>query len=218
MKEKYRILIAEDQTIVREGLCSLLSTNPELEVVGEAADGREAIQLIEKLNPHLVLMDLSMPRTDGLNATREAKRRFPQTRILALTVHNDEEHILATLSSGADGYALKDSTRGELMVTIKNVLSGKYYICPGISKQMIEGYLQGRKGFKDLSPWMSLTPRERQILKLVAEGYKTKKIGDYLFISPKTVEKHRSNLMGKLDIRTTAGLVTFAAKAGLIVK
>jgi len=218
VKKKYRILIAEDQTIVREGLCSLLSTNPELEVVGEAADGREAIHLIEKLNPHLVLMDLSMPRTDGLNATREAKRRFPQTRILALTVHNDEEHILAAFSTGADGYALKDSTRGELMVAIKNVLSGKYYICPGISKQMIEGYLQGRKGFKDLSPWMSLTPRERQILKLVAEGYKAQKIGDYLFISPKTVQKHRSNLMKKLDIRTTAGLVAFAAKAGLILK
>ena len=218
MKKKYRILIAEDQTIVREGLRSLLSTNPEFEVVGEAADGREAIHLIEKLNPHLVLMDLSMPRTDGLNATREAKRRFPQTRILALTVHSDEEHILATFSTGADGYALKDSTRGELMVAIKNVLSGKYYICPGISKQMIEGYLQGRKGFKDLSPWMSLTPRERQILKLVAEGYKAKKIGDYLFISPKTVQKHRSNLMKKLDIRNTAGLVAFAAKAGLILK
>ena len=218
MKKKYRILIAEDQTIVREGLRSLLSTNPELEVVGEAADGREAIQLIEKLNPHLVLMDLSMPRTDGLNATREAKRRFPQTRILALTVHNDEEHILAAFSTGADGYALKDSTRGELMVAIKNVLSGKYYICPGISKQIIGGYLQGRKGSKDLSPWMSLTPRERQILKLVAEGYKAKEIGDYLFISPKTVQKHRSNLMIKLDIRTTAGLVALAAKAGLIVK
>ena len=218
MKGKYRILIAEDQTIVREGLCSLLSTNPELEVVGEAADGREAIQLIEKLNPHLVLMDLSMPRTDGLNATREAKRRFPQTRILALTVHNDEEHILATLSTGADGYALKDSTRGELMVAIKNVLSGKYYICPGISKQIIGGYLQGREGFKDLSPWVSLTPRERQVFKLIAEGYKAKEIGNYLFISPKTVEKHRSNLMKKLDIRTTAALVAFAAKAGLIVK
>ncbi len=218
MKEKYRILIVEDQTIVREGLRSLLATNPELEVVGEAADGREAIQLIEKLNPHLVLMDLSMPRTDGLNATREAKRRFPQTRILALTVHNDEEHILATFSTGADGYALKDSTRGELMVAIKNVLSGKYYICPGISKQMIKGYLQGREGFKDLSPWVSLTTRERQILKLVAEGYTSKKIGDYLFISTKTVEKHRSNFMMKLGIRTTAGLVTFAAKAGLIVK
>jgi two-component system response regulator NreC len=218
VKKKYRILIAEDQTIVREGLRSLLSTNPELEVVGEAADGREAIQLIEKLNPHLVLMDLSMPRTDGLNATREAKRRFPQTRILALTVHNDEEHIRATFSTGADGYALKDSTRAELMVAIKNVLSGKYYICPGISKQIIEGYLQGRKGFKDLSPWMSLSPRERQILKLIAEGYKAKEIGHYLFISPKTVEKHRSNLMKKLDISTTAGLVAFAAKTGLIVK
>jgi len=218
MKSQYRILIAEDQTILREALRSLLSLNPDFEVVGEAGDGREAIHLIEKLKPHLVLMDLSMPKTDGLNAIEEVKRRFPETKVLVLTVHKDEELIMATLGMGADGYALKDSTHAELMVAIKNILAGKPYICPGISEKVIEGYLDARNPLKASSPLMTLTSREREILKLVGEGYRSKEIGDYLFISPKTVQAHRTNLMKKLDIRTTAGLVAFAAKAGLIVK
>jgi two-component system response regulator NreC len=215
VKEKYRILIAEDQTIVREALRSLLSLNPEFEVVGEAEDGREAIRLTENLKPHLVLMDLSMPKTDGLNALKEVKRRFPKTKVLVLTVHKDEELIMATLDLGVDGYALKDSTYADLTVAIKNVLNGKPYICPGISDKVIEGYLDGRKTLKASSPWMTLTPREREILKLIAEGYKSREIASYLYISPKTVEVHRSNLMKKLNISTNAGLVAFSLKKGL---
>ncbi len=218
MKEKYRLLIVEDHTIVRDGLRSLLSTNPDLEVVGEAVDGREAVHLAEKLKPHLVLMDLSMPRTDGLDATREVKRLLPRTKVLVLTVHDDEEHILAALRTGADGYTLKDATYPELMTAIKNVLNNKCYICPGISKKVVEGYLDGRKDLKGIASWMSLTHREREVLKLIAEGYKVREIAAYLYISPKTVEKHRSNLLKKLDLLTTAELVVFATKAGLIVK
>ena len=218
MKGKYRILIAEDQTIVRECLRSLVSLNPEFEVVGEAGDGREAIRMTENLRPHLVLMDLSMPKTDGLNAIQEVKRRFSKTKVLVLTVHKDEELVMATLDMGVDGYALKDSSYAELMVAIKNVLKGKPYICPGISEKVIKGYLEGRKTLKDSSPWMTLTTREREILNLIAEGHKCGKIAEYLYISPKTVETHQSNLKKKLNIRTTAGLVAFALKKGLIVE
>jgi two-component system response regulator NreC len=218
VKEKYRILIAEDQAIVRECLRSLLSLNPEFEVVGEAEDGREAIQMAEHLRPHLVLMDLSMPKTDGLVAIKEVKRRFPKTKILVLTVHKDEELIMATLDLGVNGYALKDSTYAELTMAIKSVLSGKPYICPGISEKVIKGYLDGRRPLKVSGSLMTLSPREREVLKLIGEGHKCGKIAEYLYISPKTVETHRSNLMKKLGIRTTAELVAYALKKGLIVE
>jgi DNA-binding NarL/FixJ family response regulator len=218
VKEKYRILIADDQTIVRECLRSLVSLNPEFKVVGEAGDGREAIQLTENLKPDLILMDLSMPRTDGLNAIQEVKERFPKTKVLVLTVHRDEELIIETLEMGVDGYALKDSTYAELIVAIRNVLGGKPYICPGISEKVIKGYLDGRKALKASSPWMALSLREREILKLIAEGQKSAKIAEYLCISPKTVETHRAKVMKKLGLRTTADLVAFALKKGLIVE
>ncbi len=218
LKGKYRILIVDDQAIVREGLRSLVSLNREFEVVGEAEDGREAIQMAESLKPHLVLMDLSMPKTDGLAAITEVKRRFPKTKILVLTVYKDEELILAALDLGVDGYVLKDSTYAELTVAMKSVLSGKSYICPGISEKLIKGYLNGKKLLKAYTPWMTLTCREREILKLVAEGHSCREIAEYLYISPKTVETHRSHVKKKLNFRTTAELVAFALKKGLIVE
>lgn len=216
--EKKRIVIAEDHTILREGLRSLLSTNPDFEVVGEAEDGREAIRCVEKLTPDLILMDLSMPRTSGMDAIREIKRLSPGTKVLALTVHKAEEYVLAALESGADGYVLKDATHSELKVAIENVLSGKPYLSPGISEKVITGYLQGRKTEKPCSSWDTLTQRERQVLKLIAEGYKNKEIADYLCISVKTVEKHRANLMKKLDLHSASALTAFAVEKGLINK
>ena len=157
MKAKHRIIIAEDHTILREGLRSLLSSDPDLEIVGEAQDGQEAIRCVEKLRPNLVLMDLSMPRMNGLDAIKEIKKRSTDTKILVLTVHKNEEYIVATLQAGADGYALKDSTHAELGIAIKNVLSGNHYISPGISGRVIEGYLEGRKPLKPMSPFETLT-------------------------------------------------------------
>ena len=215
MGQKVRIVIAEDHTILREGLKSLLSSNPDFEIIGEAEDGREAIRCVEKFKPDLILMDLSMPRINGLDAIKEIKKRFSETKILVLTVHKTEEYILATLKSGADGYILKDSTHAELVLAVKNVLSGKHYISPGISEKVIEGYLEGKKTLKRKSSWETLTQREREILKLIAEGYKNKEIGDYLCISPKTVEKHRANLMEKLDLHNVQALTTFAIEKGL---
>jgi len=214
--QKVRIVIAEDHTILREGLKSLLSSNPDFEIIGEAEDGREAIRCVEKFKPDLILMDLSMPRINGLDAIKEIKKRFSETKILVLTVHKTEEYILATLKAGADGYILKDSTHAELVLAVKNVLSGKHYISPGISEKVIEGYLEGKKALKTKSSWETLTQREREILKLIAEGYKNKEIGDYLCISPKTVEKHRANLMEKLDLHNVQALTTFAIEKGLV--
>jgi two-component system response regulator NreC len=216
MKKEHRIVIAEDHTILREGLRLLLSSDPEFEVVGEAEDGRDAIRCVENLSPDLVLMDLSMPRMNGLEAIKEIKKRSPETKIITLTVHKTEEYILATLQAGADGYVLKDSTHSELVIAIKNVLIGKRYLDSGISEKVIEGYLEGKRALKTKSPWDTLTPREREILKLIAEGYKNKEIADYLFISLKTVEKHRSNLMKKLDLHSVAALTAFAIEKGLV--
>jgi DNA-binding NarL/FixJ family response regulator len=219
MNEKQRIVIAEDHTILREGLKALLSSDPDLAVAGEAEDGQEAIRCVEKYKPKLVLMDLSMPRMNGMDAIKEIKKRSPGTKVLVLTVHKTEEYILATLQAGADGYVLKDSTNVELRMAIKNVLAGKFFISPGISGKVIEGYLENRRPQqKATTSWETLTARERGILKLIAEGYKNKEIADFLYISVKTVEKHRANLMQKLDMHSVSALTTLAVEKGLITK
>jgi DNA-binding NarL/FixJ family response regulator len=216
VKTRQRIVIAEDYTILREGLRSLLSSHPEFEIVGEAEDGQEAIRSVEKLKPDLALMDLSMPRMNGMDAIKEIKKRSPETKVLVLTVHKTEEYIHAAFQSGADGYILKDSTHAELGMAIKHILEGKRYISPGISESLIEGYLEGRKKGKPPSAWDTLTQREREILKLIAEGYKNKAIGEYLCISVKTVEKHRANLMKKLDLHNIQSLTALALEKGLV--
>ncbi len=218
MKKPYRIVIAEDHTILREGLRALLCADKDFDVVGEAADGRDALRCVEKLCPDLVLMDLSMPRTNGLEAIKEIKKRNPDTKVIALTVHKEEEYILATLQGGADGYVLKDATHSELVMAVKNVLIGKPYLSPGISEKVIEGYLEGRKTVKTQSAWDTLTHREREILKLIAEGYKNREVADYLCISPKTVEKHRANLMTKLNLHNAAALTALAIQKGLVTR
>lgn len=218
MGDKKSIVIAEDHTILREGLKMLLSSNPQYEIVAEAEDGLQAIRHCESLHPDLVLMDLSMPRMNGMGAVQEIKKTCPQTKILVLTVHKTEEYILATLKAGADGYVLKDATHSELELAIECVFSGKSYLSPGISEKVIEGYLEGRKSVRPVSSWDTLTQREREILKMIAEGYKNKEIGNYLCISTKTVEKHRANLMKKLDLHSTSALTAFALEKGLITQ
>ena len=218
MNQKQRIIIAEDHTILREGLRALLSSDPELEIAGEAEDGQEAIRCVEKFKPSLVLMDLSMPRMNGMDAIKEIKKRSPGTKVLVLTVHKTDEYILATLQAGADGYVLKDSTNTELRLAIRTVLNGKSFISPGISGKVIEGYLNHKRPLTPSTPWDTLTSREKGILKLIAEGYKNKEIADFLCISVKTVEKHRANLMQKLDLHSVSALTALAIEKGLITK
>ncbi len=218
MREKGKIVIAEDHTILREGLRALLSSQEDLDVVGEAEDGREAIRQVEELTPDLILMDLSMPKMNGVEAIREIRRRVPETKILALTVHKAEEFIVEVLQAGADGYIPKDASSNELMMAIKSVLMGKRYLSPSVSKVVIEGYLESRRTFASSTPWETLTKREREILKLIAEGHKNKEIADFLCISVKTVEKHRANLMKKLDLHSAAALTAYAMERGLVTR
>jgi len=213
---KKKIVIAEDHTILREGLRALLSSEPNYEIVGEAEDGRDAIRCVEKLLPDLLLIDLSMPRMNGMEAIREIKKRHTGVKIIALTVHKTEEYILATLEAGADGYVLKDATHDELVIAINSVLAGKPFLSPGVSDKVIDGYLAGRRTLKSVSVWDNISQREREVLKLIAEGYKNKEIADVLCISIKTVEKHRSNLMRKLKLHNAAALTAFAIEKGLI--
>jgi DNA-binding NarL/FixJ family response regulator len=214
--EHLKIVLAEDHTILREGLRALLSADPNFEIIGEARDGREAVRCVEKLEPDLLLMDLSMPRMSGMDAIREIKKRFPAIKVIALTVHKTEEYLLTTLQAGADGYVLKDATHEELVMAIKSVMGGKSYLSPGVSEKVIEGYLVGKESNRSLSTWETLSQREREVLKLIAEGYKNKEIAEDLCISLKTVEKHRANLMKKLDLHNAAALTVYAVQKGLV--
>ncbi len=216
MEKKLSIVLADDHTILREGLRALLTADSSFEIVGEARDGREAVRCIEKLGPDLLLMDLSMPRMSGMDAIREIKKRYPETKIIALTVHKTEEYLLTTLQAGADGYVLKDATHDELIMAIKNVMGGKSYLSPGVSEKVIEGYLEGKEITRSRSSWETLSQREREVLKLIAEGYKNKEIAEDLCISLKTVEKHRANLMKKLDLHNAAALTVYAMEKGLV--
>jgi DNA-binding NarL/FixJ family response regulator len=216
MKKLFNIVLAEDHTILREGLKSLLSSQPDLKIVGEAGDGLEAIHCVRDHRPDLILLDLSMPRMTGLDAIKEIRRVSEDTKIIVLTVHSTEEYILATLQAGADGYVLKDAHSTELMTAIRHVLDGRRYLSPSISGTIIDGLLQGKKASGIKSSWETLTQREREILKLIAEGHKNKEIADLLCISLKTVEKHRANLMDKLDLHNVAALTALAAEKGLI--
>lgn len=216
MSKKVKVLIAEDHTIVREGLKALLGSDPDLEICGEADNGKDAIKLVQGLNPDIVLMDLSMPRIHGLEAIREIRKTNPATKILVLTVHDDEEYISATLRSGASGYVLKNDSYNELLSSIKTVLSGKPYLSPAISQTIIQGYLHGKKSDHVRTGYETLTARERETLKLIAEGIRNREIAEFMGISSKTAEKHRSNLMKKLDLHSVSAITAFAAKKGLI--
>lgn len=216
MAEKARLLIAEDHTILRQGLRALLNADPGIEVVGEAEDGLEAIRRTEKLKPDLVLLDLNMPKMDGISVIKELSKRCPETRILALTMHRDEEYVLDAFKSGAKGYCLKSASHGELRLAIQAVLSGKTFVSPEISDKIMEGYLETKKTIKKESAWDTLTQREKEVLKLIGEGHRNKEISDYLCISVKTVEKHRANIMEKLDLHSASSLTAYAIQKGLV--
>lgn len=217
MSDKRRILIVEDHTLLRAGLRALLAEDPDIEIAGEADNGRAAVQAADELQPDLVLMDIFMPGMNGIEAIRDIKRISPKTRVLVLTIHKTNEYILESLRAGADGYILKEATHDELRVAIRSILNGKTYLSPDISGHIINGYLCAGSSRISSSDRDSLTHREREVLKLVAEGYPNKYIADYFSLSVKTVEKHRSNLMKKLDLHNAATLTAYAIKKGLIV-
>ena len=218
MQEKTKIVLVEDHTILRHGLRSLLTASGTMEVVGEAGDGVNAIRCVAETQPDLVLLDLNMPKMDGISVLLEIKKRYPKTKMVALTMFDDEEYVLNAFKAGADGYCHKSSSHEELMLALKVVLGGKRYISPEISERVLEGYLESNRTIKETSSWGSLTHREKEVLKLVAEGYQNKEIADYLCISVKTVEKHRANIMGKLDLHTASALTAYAIEKRLVRK
>lgn len=211
-----RIVLAEDHTILREGLRALLSSNPDYKIVGEVADGLEAVRGVANFKPDLIVMDLSLPRMNGIEAIIEIKKQNPTIKVVVLTIHNTEEHILTALKAGAEGYVLKDASSAELEMAIKSVLKGDHYLSPGISGKVIQGYLKGKKKFTIGSPWDTLTQREREVLKMIAEGNKNKEIADQLCISVKTVAIHRTNLMKKLNLHNVSDLTKYAIEKGLV--
>lgn len=212
----HKIFIVEDHKLFREGLKAMLGSRTDLEIVGEAEDGLEAVRAIRELEPELVLLDLSIPKMSGISVMSEIKRALPATRILALTIHESDQYVLQAFEAGTSGYCIKDASRQEFMIAIDSVLAGKTYISPAIANHVLEGYLDNRRTLKDKSDWDTVTQREREVLKLLAEGYTNKDISEFLHISVKTVEKHRSNLIGKLDLHNVAQLTTFALKKGLV--
>ena len=208
------ILVADDESSHRLMLRAHLED--EGFVVMEASNGQEAVETVAGNTPSLVLMDIRMPRLDGMEALREIKKISPSSKILVLTIHNTEEYITEVLNAGADGYILKDANQEELIMAIRSVLSGGSYLSPGVSKKVIDGYLEGKKELRVVSAWDSLTQREKDVLKMIAEGFKNKEIADNLCISVKTVEKHRANLMKKLDLHNASAVTAFALEKGLI--
>ena len=212
-----RILIAEDHTLVRAGLLALLRQNSDFEVVGEADNGRNAILAVGELRPHVVVMDLTMPGMNGMEAISHIKRRYPDTRVLVLTLHKTEEFVFASLRAGADGYLLKEATHDELCVAIRSVANGKTYLSRSIEAKVLSSCPGGGKPTAGNGVLDTLTHREREVLKLVAEGRANKEIAEFLFLSVKTVEKHRAKLMMKLGVQKVAGLTAYAIEKGLIV-
>ncbi|MFL5802376.1 MAG: response regulator [Roseiflexaceae bacterium] len=216
-----RVLLADDHALVRAGISALLQSLPEIEVVAEVEDGREALRLIEALQPDVVLMDIAMPGLNGLEAAARIAKEFPQVRVIILSMHENEEYVLRALRAGAVGYLLKGARIFELELAVTSVAHGETYLSPAASKHVVLDYVQ-RAGEVPASaeraphPAERLTPRQREILQLIAAGHTTKEIAQRLDISVKTVEMHRAQLMDRLGIHDIAGLVRYAIRTGLV--
>ena len=201
---------------MRNGLEAMLESEPGYEVVGVAADGMSAMRTVSELKPDIVMMDLTMPRTSGIDAIVQIKRKHPQIKIVALTFHKEDKYIHATLEAGADAYVLKDDSRTELFSALASVTGGKNYLSPSIVDKVVAGYISGTEATSDKPSWEILTRREREVIKLIAEGKRTKEIATYLSLSPKTIEKHRTNLMRKLDLHNVSEVTVYAIKNGFV--
>jgi DNA-binding NarL/FixJ family response regulator len=213
---KVRVLVADDHTILRAGLKMMLNAQPDIEVVGEASDGHQAISEAQRLRPDVIIMDITMPECNGVEATKQVKRLLPGTRVLVLTMHENEEYLFQMLRAGAAGYILKEAADTELISAIRVVSSGRFYLSSSAQSMMVSDYLQRVNTGEEHDSYYALTEREREILKLVAEGHTNSQIGERLFISPKTVDTHRTHIMDKLNLHSRAELVKFAMRRGLL--
>ncbi len=215
--DKIRILLADDHTLIRSGIATLLQTYKDFEIVGEAQDGEEAVEKTKDLEPDVVVMDLSMPKLSGIEATKIITKKYPEVRVLVLTMHENEEYVYQILKSGAGGYVLKSAGKEELSAAIRAVAKGEKFFSPRVSEIMAESYVRRMEGGEASSKAgdIPLTRREKEILGLVAKGLTNQQIADHLCISPRTVDTHRTNIMQKLNIHDLANLVRYAIEHGI---
>ncbi len=212
---KIRILLADDHTILREGIRSILESEADLQVIGEAEDGHAVLKMVSDLKPDVVLMDIAMPLLNGLEATRQIKRQYPKVKVLVLSMHENEEYIRQVLACGAMGYILKDAAARDLIQAIRAVYHGEAVLSPAITRLVIEDYLRwGDLQVHNHSD--GLSPREREVLQLIAEGYTNKQIAEILCIAVKTVQAHRMNIMSKLDLHDRSELIKYAIRKKII--
>ena len=211
---RYNIVLADDHVLFCEGIKRIINDNPDLEVVGEARDGIQLLELLKSATPDLIILDISMPNIRGIEATREIKVKYPNLKVLILTMHKDKNYLYHSLSAGADGYLLKEDADTDLFYAINAIREGRSYITPLLAGELTGDILQISQG-KNPFHNNKLTTREREVLQLIAEGKSNREIAELLFISVRTVENHRANIMRKLNLKRTADLVKYAIKSGL---
>ena len=217
MTDTYRIILADDHILFRRGLKGIIDGVKGLEVIGEVGDGLELLKLLRTKTPDMVIVDISMPNLRGIEAVRELKKQFPGVMVLILTMHKDRTYLHQAISAGAEGYLLKEDTDPELFSAIEKIRQGRTYVSPHLTEGMIEDWAEIRRGSAAGSlPPEILTPREKEVIKLIADGKSSKEIGNLLFISVRTVERHRANIMNKLGIKKMADLVKYAIQKGYV--
>lgn len=211
-----RVLVADDHTIIRSGLRHLLEREADIEVVGEAADGREALELAEQMRPDLVMLDITMPKLNGIEVSRQIAAKFPKMSVIILSMHADEGYVLKSLKAGARGYLLKDSAESDIINAVRAVSGGKAYFSPEISRMLVDDYVRGlrQRGVED--SYELLSTREREIFQLLAEGKSNKEISAMLSLSPHTVDTHRANIFEKLNLHSLPELILYAVRKGII--
>ena len=211
-----RVVVVDDHTLVRQGIVGLLASQPDIEVVGQAGNAREAMTVIASVTPDVVLMDIAMPGQSGLDATREIRDRFPAVQVLVVTIHDREDYLFQALRAGAAGYVLKGAEVQDLLEAVRTAQRGEVYLLPSITKKLVADYLRRSQAGEERTTYDGLTDREREILGLIAQGLTTNAIATTLFLSPHTVQSHRDHIMAKLGLHSKAALIKYAIAHGLI--
>lgn len=214
-EKKYTILLADDHVLIRHGIKNIIEQDEELEVIGEVSNGEELLSCIKKLVPDLLILDISMPKITGIEAVTQVKKKYPQVKVLMLTMHKNKQYFYHSMSGGADGYLMKDDSDEELLLAIRKIRDGKTYISPILSDDFTADVISAYRNHQ-ASPYRELTKREHEVLKLVVEGYTSKDVAEKLCLSPRTVDHHRAKLLKKFNLKNSADLVSFAVRNGFV--
>jgi len=215
-EKQYTILLADDHTLIRLGIRNLISNNPALKVIGEVGDGEALLEFLQTRQPDLLILDISMPKLTGIEAVSRVKKLYPGIKILMLTMHKNKQYFYHAMSAGADGYLMKEDSDDELLLAIRRIQDGKNYLSPFLSQDFADDVISAYRNNRS-SPFETLTNREREVLKLVVDGHTSKVIAKMLFLSPRTVDHHRANLLRKFDMKSSVDLVNFAVRNGFVI-